>query len=188
MRSLLLLAFIVLILWVLRTYLSSLDERVRIEAFDGRSYLVRDLPHKHETANALARLNGKFTRVIDAAYAAAQSDPELRAAMARLRKRYSPDNLSEAIVEPTLTSYTVGKGEEVALCLRSRDGREQLYDDNLMMTVMCHEAAHIASISLDHTPEFMKNFRFLLGVAQQINLYNPSKVPVNYCGLTLNNH
>jgi hypothetical protein len=187
MRVLLLLAAIVLILWIFRTYLQSIDGRVQVEAFDGRVYRVRDNSHKQETANALANLNSRFMKVMDAALQGANTE-KLRAASRRLKERYHPERLAESLDEPTLTSYTVGKGEEVALCLRSRDALQQLYDDNLMMTVMCHEGAHIMSVSIDHTPEFIDNFGYLLSTARKLGMYSPSSVPVDYCGLHLPKH
>lgn len=188
MKVLLLVAVILIIGWLIYQYMSNLDDRTHVEAFDGRMYHVRNIPSKKETADSLARLNARFTQVMKQASQMTQSNPDLSAAMRRLQERYDPSRLSEAIVEPSLTSYTVDKGEEVALCMRTRDASEALYDDNLMMTVLCHEGAHIMSISIDHTPEFMGNFRFLLDVASSLGMYQPSNTPVNYCGLQLPRH
>jgi hypothetical protein len=85
------------------------------------------------------------------------------------------------------TSYTINKGEEMALCLRSKNG--QLHDPNLIMYVVLHELSHIACPEIDHTELFKKIFKFFITVAVQLGIYqnvNYQLDPVEYCGMTIN--
>lgn len=53
------------------------------------------------------------------------------------------------------------------------------------MYVLLHEAAHVATKSYGHTPQFWKNFQFLLELAEKINVYtfdDFSSKKTTYCG------
>ncbi|KAI8822284.1 hypothetical protein BJ741DRAFT_672435 [Chytriomyces cf. hyalinus JEL632] len=86
-------------------------------------------------------------------------DPEYRGFCARLLERYNPEALSEGRIEKGLTSYTINKGDAIVLCLRSRDDRETLFDENLLM--------------------------YLLQKAEAAALFQPVQGDINYCGLNL---
>ena len=72
-------------------------------------------------------------------------------------------------------------------------------DTNLITYVSIHELAHIMSIETDHGSEFIRNFLFLLGYAQNLTYTNPFtnvveklyiplnnlKTADNYCGVEL---
>ena len=63
-----------------------------------------------------------------------------------------------------------------------------LIDLNTLTYVAIHELAHIATESVGHTPEFWKNFKFLLNIAKEINIYEPinyKKNPKQYCGMDI---
>ena len=86
------------------------------------------------------------------------------------------------------TSYTVNKGDEIALCLRSKKNGK-LHDLNLVMYVVIHELAHVACPEIDHTELFKKIFIFLLQIAIMLKIYkreNYQISPHEYCGLTIN--
>ena len=51
-----------------------------------------------------------------------------------------------------------------------------------------HELAHIATKSVGHTPEFWKNFKFLLIQAKKIDVYEPidyKNNPQTYCDMKI---
>lgn len=157
------------------------DDRVSVEAYDGRSYRVRNTPRKRETALALARMNEKVLDFITRLEGA--GDAEFQGAVKRLRTRYRPDRLSEGRIDKRHTSYTLNKGEEVVLCLRSRDHKDEIYDDNLIFYVVLHELAHIASITENHNDEFHTNFRYLLRKAAEWGLFVRKSDRFHYCGM-----
>jgi predicted metal-dependent hydrolase len=157
------------------------DDRVSVKASDGRSYTVRNTEKKQETAEALARLNQKILTFINRLVSSAESDFKIVAL--RLKKRYNPSTLSEGRIDKRYTSYTVNKGEEVVLCLRTRDAKDQIYDDNLITYITLHELAHIAAISEGHNREFHKIFRYLLHKATEWGLFRKVSHSFNYCGI-----
>ena len=47
------------------------------------------------------------------------------------------------------------------------------------------------SESIGHTEEFWQNYKFLLEVAESINVYNPidyKKNPIRYCGMNISDN
>ena len=59
---------------------------------------------------------------------------------------------------------------------------------NTLTFVALHELAHIATKSVGHTPEYWKNFKFLLTQAEKINVYKPvdyKNNPQEYCSMTI---
>ena len=104
----------------------------------------------------------------------------------RMINNFNPDKISETGRNSKYTSYSVNKGEKIVLCLRSKDSKEKLIDENTLSFVAIHELAHLMTKSIGHTPEFWKNFKFLLQNAVKINLYKNedySKNPKPYCGI-----
>ena len=89
------------------------------------------------------------------------------------------------------SSYTINKGELMALCLRHKKGEHPFHEYNTLQFVMIHELAHVASISEGHNQEFINNFRFLLRQANALGYYDPvnySNKPINYCGIKVTNN
>lgn len=183
-RDFILVACVFILLGVLiHRYIITYDQRIATMAFDGQSYLVRDTPYKQETADALARLNARINQLID--YVNRRQDAEFVVGARRLKERYKPDAISEGMIDHTLTSYTVNKGEKIVFCMRTRDDHDKLYDDNLLFYVAMHELAHIASVTEEHTPEFHQNFDYLKRIAKEMRLFRNSETPVNYCGIPI---
>ena len=160
------------------------DDRVLVEAYDGRSYKVRNTSKKQETALALARVNEKAVNFINRL--ANEGNPEFKAAITRLKSRYRPDKLSEGRIDKRYSSYTINKGEEMVLCMRSRDEKDSLFDQDLLFYVVVHELAHVASVTENHGEEFHKNFRYLLRKALEWNLFRKRSDKFDYCGVEVN--
>ena len=101
---------------------------------------------------------------------------------------FDVSKISENTNTSKYTAYSLNKGQEVVFCLRSRKEDGELHKPNLMMFVALHELAHIISISIGHTKEFYKNFRYLIDESVKLGIYdehNFSKEPKEYCGLTI---
>lgn len=158
------------------------DDRLEIlSALDGNKYLVRNTQFAKETADALARLKNKittFVRVLDE-----QVTGEFRPVVQRIRERLKRTSIAEGVIDRRYTSYTVNKGDNLVMCMRSRDGKDMLYDDNMLFGVTLHELGHIASVSEGHEMEFKINFQFLLEMAEKLGFYTRIKSPFNYCGV-----
>jgi len=147
---------------------------------DGRSYLVRNRVDKQEAADLLGRVNKKLIKIVE--YMDNNVDTE---ESRRLVKNFSPDVISESLSDSSHTSYSVNKGEKIVFCLRSKDGRETLVDDNTMTFVAIHELAHLMTKSIGHNQDFWDNMKELLKVAIELGLYQKQDFksnPVMYCG------
>lgn len=159
---------------------------------DGNSYLVQNKVDKVESANILARLNQRLTKLVDFLREHKSEFPENTKAIDLLISRFNGRNITEGNLSYDYTTYTLNKGQEINFCLRTRDEQDKLHDINLLTFVAIHELAHIASIQNDPkhvTEEFNINFKFLLKRGIDIGIYNYvdySTSPVNYCGTVVN--
>ena len=153
---------------------------------DNKKYLVRKMPDKQRAADLLANIRIKLVKLCD--YLELKHSDSKK--VYRLIKRFKSDNITESSPTEKYTSYSVNKGEKIVFCLRSRDERQKLVDENVMMFVALHELAHIMTKSVGHTDEFWNNFRYLLKKAIKLGLYkdvNFEKNPVDYCGTKITN-
>ena len=175
---------LVLVCYFLYRHIRGYDKRIATMAFDGKEYLVRDIPSRVATADALARLNRAIKILID--YMEKSSHPDFVLSVKRLKNRYNSDAISEGhVTDAGITSYTLNKGEEIVFCMRTRDNEEQLYEDNVLMYVAMHELAHVMTISEQHTSEFHTNFRYLQECARKLKLFEGINKSTNYCGIDL---
>jgi predicted metal-dependent hydrolase len=90
--------------------------------------------------------------------------------------------------DSNLTSYSVNKGEELSICLKSKKTGE-LHNINLLMYVVIHEMSHFACPEIGHGPLFQKIFKKFIEVSIEIGIYNYENYydnPVEYCGMDLN--
>jgi len=177
---------ILLVLFIIKAHGMFIDDRVYVRAFDGRKYRVRNTNKKIETANALAKLNKKVHHLLDRLVVASESETSYKPAIFRLKTRYNPDTLSEGRIDKRYTSYTVNKGEQMVLCLRTRDNKDEIYDDNIIFYVTLHELAHVASVGEDHNDEFHHNFRYLLRKASEWDMFKKINDKFHYCGMDVN--
>ena len=151
---------------------------------DNNTYLVRKMPDAQNAADLLATIRQKLTKICK--YCLVEY-PKSKAVI-RLNNKFNPNNISETGKNSKYTSYSVNKGEKIVLCLRSRDGKDKLIDENTLTFVSVHELAHIMTKSVGHTDEFWKNFKFLLETAIKLKLYEKENYELNpkpYCGITV---
>ena len=108
-----------------------------------------------------------------------------------LKKNMGYIEIRESSSDSKFTSYTVNKGEELVVCIRSRNRKNELHDINTLMYVVIHEMAHMACPEIGHTKLFYEINKYLLNCAIKINLYqhvNYSSSPIEYCGIMLNDN
>ena len=110
----------------------------------------------------------------------------------RMKKGYNPKKIMETLPTSEYTAYSENKGEKLAFCLDTKKNSQgKLIDLNTLTYVAIHELSHISTLSIGHTPEFWKNFKFLLNVAKDINVYEPidyKNNPQQYCGMTISDN
>jgi predicted metal-dependent hydrolase len=115
--------------------------------------------------------------------------PEYKEYINQLNENFTEKRTTIYETDPTsdLTSFSVNKGEELSICLKSKKTGE-LHDINLLMYVVIHEMAHFACPDVGHGLLFKKIFKKFIEEAININLYKKvdySEHPVEYCGMTL---
>lgn len=103
----------------------------------------------------------------------------------RLVNNFNPNNFSENTPDSKYTSYSVNKGEKIVFCIRDKNQNESLVHENIMMFVSIHELAHLMTKSIGHGPDFWSNFKILLKIAIDNELYSYidfNQKPEQYCG------
>jgi hypothetical protein len=151
---------------------------------DKEYYLVRNLPDKQEAANRLSRVRAKILTLRKYLEQTHMSKPFVK----QLINGFdcSADRFSESTPDAQYTSYSVNKGEKVYMCLRQRDEKEELVNENIILFVALHEMSHVGTTSIGHTPEFWNHFAWILEQAEHVNIYQYTDFaahPVEYCGV-----
>jgi hypothetical protein len=108
----------------------------------------------------------------------------------RLSTMYSFKNLVENSPHNASgnTSYTIGKGDVIALCIREKSDAAYMHEVHTVTFVAIHELAHIATKLLHHPDGFWVVFRFLLTECENAGIYRStdySRYPQIYCGMRI---
>lgn len=163
---------------------------------DNNFYMVRNLEDKQTASNIIAYNREKIIKFIN--YLNVNKNTkykEYSKYIDRLVNKITDLNISENNGQGKGTSYSINKGEELVLCLRSKINKNKIHDNNLIFYVILHELSHIASPVYEdeynnHGPIFNKIFSFLTNVAIENNYYTKidfNKKSVEYCGIYINN-
>jgi len=149
---------------------------------DEKEYTVQVKEDSLEAANLIAKIREKLVILMEHLEKSfSLNDERVRL----LKKNFRPDRLKEGIDTPGYTSYSINKGEQIVLCLRSND---KLVDLNTMLFVVLHELAHLSTESIGHTEEFWDNFKWILEESINIGIYTKQEFKVKnveYCGMTI---
>lgn len=152
-----------------------------------REYLVQNLDDKTEASDLLGRIHQRIMILKQYLHQNIDKYPEFKPYIKQFCNRIHNVTLTENAFDGKYTSYTVNKGEEIALCLRSKsDGK--LHNINIIMYVVLHELSHVACPEIDHTPLFKKIFVFYLQTAIKLQIYeyvDCTTEHCEYCGLTI---
>jgi hypothetical protein len=149
---------------------------------DDKEYTVQIKDDSLEAANLIAKIREKLVILMEHLEKSfSLNDERVRL----LKKNFRPDRLKEGVDTPGYTSYSINKGEQIVLCLRSND---KLVDLNTMIFVVLHEFAHLSTESIGHTEEFWDNFKWILEESINIGIYTKQEFKVKnieYCGMTI---
>lgn len=160
-------------------YYSKMDTVV--SKVDNNSYQVQKKDDAEGAADLIAHIRERLMTIVNHLKQAYPGDERVE----RIKNNFKPDNISEGIDTPGTTSYSINKGEQIILCLRTNN---KLVDINTMMFVVLHELSHIATVSIGHTDEFWSNFRWILEESINIGMYTKQdfdKNSVEYCGMSI---
>lgn len=163
---------------------------------DDKYYIIRrgnkDDKYLKESVNVLSEINRRIEKLInhlDTNYINSDKYYFIK----KLKTNYSPSVLSEAAIDSRYTTYTINK-QEMHICLRTRDNKENMYDMNLLMYVVLHELAHLCNYDKNgyaiqgHGEEFRTIFKFLLIESIKLDIYeyeNYNEKPKEYCGIVI---
>ena len=158
-----------------------------VSTVDGEKYCVRERNNIQNATDLLAEATKKMKTLVD--YLDTKYPDEKNANVRRLVKNFNPKKIVETLPTSEYTAYSENKGQKIAFCLnKQKEDNNNLIDINTLMFVALHEMAHVASKSIGHNEEFWDNFSFLIGEAEQIQIYYPidySKKNSEYCGMTI---
>jgi hypothetical protein len=151
---------------------------------DNEYYLVRNLPDKQEACDRLARVRAKILILRTFLQQTYMDKPFVKQIIENFD--CSSMRFSESTPDAQYTSYSVNKGEKIFMCLRQRNEKEELVNENIILFVALHEMSHVGTASIGHTPEFWNHFAWVLEQAERVKIYEYtdfSAHPVEYCGV-----
>ena len=161
-------------------------EVIRVKStVDDQVYIVRDLPNSQEAANKLANLKKDILKFVDHMRKSNSEDPGVKRMLNNLRL----NSLIECDPHHKYKSYSVNKGEELAICLRHTSEGYPFNENNSIMFTTGHELAHVMNKTVGHDESFWDFMKFNLEEMEKIGLYQPvdyAKTPVQYCGMSIN--
>lgn len=186
--------FITMCLAVIFTYLlvqalQQLPEalEMRRSTVNGKLYGIQEmLPNANLTADRIAKMEEFTTEFME--YLTAKYPNDIRTR--RIIDNLADIKMEESPFEDDTSSYTVNKGELIALCVRNKENKD-FHDWNTLLFVLIHELGHVVSSTTGHNHEFVTNFKWLLERANEAGLYTPvdyAKSPITYCGVRVTNN
>jgi len=140
-----------------------------------------------EAVELLAKLHQYMQKLVDALGQKYPYDERVK----RLVTKFKNCKIEESPNKDDESSYTINKGELMAICLRHKKESHPFHDYNTLLFVIIHELSHIASISEGHNSEFITNFKWLLQEAKSLGYYEPVDYrtsPMTYCGVKVTNN
>ena len=152
-----------------------------VSKVDNRNYDVQIKEDAQDAADLIAKVREKLILLVDYMYKTFPNDSKVK----QLKKNFNPDVIKEGIDNPSYTSYTINKGQEIILCLRTNG---QLVDINVLTFVCIHELSHIGNETVGHDDAFWQFFKELLTEAINIGVYTKYDYrsnPVDYCNIKI---
>ena len=164
---------------------------ISIESYNGTKYMVYNDELSKDKSNLLATIVKNMCILKNYLNKNIETDnlKDYASYIKNLDVNFNENRTSIHETDPTsdLTSYSVNKGEELSVCLKSKNSG-QLHDINLLMYVVIHEMAHFACPEIGHGALFQKIFKKFIEVAIKLEIYNYddyTSKPIEYCGMIL---
>ena len=152
-----------------------------VSTIDNRNYEVQIKNDAQEAADLIAKIREKLVLLVKHLIKSYPNEDRTE----QMKTNFNPDNIKEGVDDPNYTSYSINKGEQIVLCLRTNN---KLTDLNTMMFVVLHELSHICTKSIGHTTEFWDNFKWILEESINIGVYKKQEFKLNnvdYCGIKI---
>lgn len=149
-----------------------------------RSYLA-DWRSAQDPTSTLAR----FAQAAVAEMERTAPDDPVTLRLVRWRDKLCGGSVRSCIrpmTPPVSTPGVTNAKRDIRMCADRGDGTIEELRDALF--VLLHEMAHVATVQLQHVPEFWHNFQFLLKTLSDAGLYTPPSYearPSSYCGTAI---
>lgn len=162
---------------------------IYVESKSGSKFLVHKDGLKKEKAELLGDIVERMYILKNHLVMNKDKFPKYKDYINQLEENFTQSRtiIYETDPESNLTSYSVNKGEELSVCLKSKK-TGKLHEINLLMYVVIHEMAHFACHEIGHGELFKKIFRKFAQEAIKIGIYKKEYFesnPVEYCGMVL---
>jgi predicted metal-dependent hydrolase len=182
--------YISILLIILYIIYSKNSNHILITSLAGNSYIVNKDEFNNVKIELLDIIQENMYKLKDILLNNINEYTEFKEYILQLDKNFNKKRtqIYETDYNSNLTSYSVNKGEELSICLKSKK-TGKFHDINLLMYVVIHEMSHFACPEIGHGPLFKKIFKKFTEVAIEYNLYkyiNYDNYPVEYCGMELN--
>jgi hypothetical protein len=151
----------IIIIFIYILYLINKNKLTLVEANNNVKFMVYNDKNKVESANLLATLVDRMYKLRNNLINNKKKYQEYEQYIDLLEKNFNNERtyIYENIPDSDLTSYTINKGEELSICLKSKT-TGNFHDINLLMYVAIHEMAHMACPEIGHDDLFKKIFLF----------------------------
>ena len=179
---------IILIFVIVIFIFMHLKEVKYIESHKGKKFLVRNMKDSKKAAETLQEMIDRINYMTDYTIQHTTPNDFIYPYIKTIKNKLPYILFRESTSKNKFTSYSINKGEEIVMCLRSKK-THQLHNLNEILYVAIHEIAHVGCPELDHTPLFNKINKTLLEYAVKANVYeykNYDMSPEEYCGIEIN--
>ena len=182
--------YLLFLLFIIYIYLTiNKDESIYVYNDNDNIMIVRNLDDKQVAIDTIKKLRFDIINLIDNIIIEEDiQQNEFYNYIYLIKNRITSMKMNEADAKNKHTSYTINKGDEMVVCLRSKKN-QAIHEYNELLYVVIHEVAHIGCPEIGHTKLFKKINQFLLNKAIQYELYryiNYEEEPMEYCGIELN--
>ena len=159
-------------------------------SIDEKFYLVRNIKDKDKASYIIGKIVKDLKIIAKYCKQNIRKFPKMKLYINRIYNRINGVIFRESSAYSPYTSYTINKGDEMVLCLRSKR-TNKIHDYNILIYVAIHELGHIGCTEIGHTKLFFKINRFLLKQAIKLNIYKYDNYNINnksYCGMNVGNN
>jgi hypothetical protein len=162
---------------------------VQLETLDGTKFIIYN-NNTDEKKKIFSKVIENMFKLKNYLLENINNFPEYKSYIIQLDQNFNNNRTKIYETNPlsNFTSYSVNQGEELSICLKSKE-TGLFHDINLLMYVSIHEMAHFACPEIGHGDLFKKIFKKFLEEAVNIGIYNKvdySEHPIEYCGMKLN--
>jgi predicted metal-dependent hydrolase len=182
-------SLIIIILYIIYIY-NKKNNFIYAKSVSGNNYIINKDEFQNVKVELLDKIQYNMYKLKEILLTDIKKYPEYTSYILQLDKNFNKQRtlIYETDFNSNLTSYSVNKGEELSICLKSKK-TGNFHDINLLMYVIIHEMSHFACPEIGHGALFKKIFKKFIEVAIEYNLYkyeNYDEHPIEYCGMELN--